>query len=473
MSVRLAALSLLLAGPAVGAAPKLPAQGLAALTALEAVYQRHKALVSRLDAILADCARGRLAFQTAADPASRLASWEAACAPVPPLILEERPLWEEYQVGFKRIERATFVRQIGLARRGGDQDPDPAGLLHGTLDHNTKAHASRTKALSTAAWEVRELHTAAARLRTEQAKSKQLRALLGLLAAATAALWFASRRRKAAPPGLAAPSAPSPKVVAGNFELKGLIGRGAMGEVYEAFDRTLGRRAALKRLRPELLASPEDLELLLAEARTVAALKHPNIVAIHSVERDAGQVYLAFEFIDGSSLAQAIDGRRLGWSEALGIFKACCAALRYAHSQRVIHRDLKPANVMLGRDGAVKVMDFGIAYTAQRSISRLTRAAAWGTPPYMAPEQELGGVSAGVDLFALSVCFYETLTGELPFKGPNFLAQKREALFLPVSGLVRGLPAGVDAFFKTALAPEPSKRYSSAAALSAAAEAAP
>ncbi|MBI3298678.1 MAG: serine/threonine protein kinase [Elusimicrobia bacterium] len=155
-----------------------------------------------------------------------------------------------------------------------------------------------------------------------------------------------------------------------------------------------------------------------------------------------------------------------------GYSRTCCAALRYAHEKRIVHRDLKPANVMVARDGTVKVMDFGIAYTAQKSISRLTRAAAWGTPPYMAPEQELGGVSAGVDLFALSVCFYEMLTGELPFKGPNFLAQKREGLYLAASGLVPGLPAGVDAFFKTALAPEPSKRYPTAASLCAAAEAA-
>jgi serine/threonine-protein kinase len=240
-------------------------------------------------------------------------------------------------------------------------------------------------------------------------------------------------------------------IIAGNIEVKGLIGRGAMGEVYEGLDRTLGRRVALKRLRSELLASPSDLERLLAEARVVASLKHPNLVAIYSVERDAGQVYLAFEFVDGTTLARTLEERhRLDWSEALRIFRAGCDAVSYAHSQRIIHRDLKPANIMLARSGEVKVMDFGIAHEARKSISRLTRAAAWGTPPYMAPEQELGGVAAGVDLFALSVCLYEMLTGELPFKGPNFLAQKREGLFLPASGRVPALPKGIDAFFTAA-----------------------
>ena len=201
----------------------------------------------------------------------------------------------------------------------------------------------------------------------------------------------------------------------------------------------------------------------------MAGLKHPNLVAIYSVEKDAGQVYLAMEFVDGVSLQRRLDAeRRLPWPEALRVARGVGAALDYAHGMKVVHRDLKPANVMLSAKGEVKVTDFGIAYQAAKSVSRLTRAPVCGTPPYMAPEQELGGVSAAVDLYALSVCLYEMLTGELPFKGPNFLAQKREALWTPPSRITAGLPAGMDGLFAVALAPEPSRRFKTAADLLAA-----
>ena len=283
-------------------------------------------------------------------------------------------------------------------------------------------------------------------------------------------LYYAAGRPPPAAVLAPAPDAPSlPQSVAGNFEIIGLVGRGSMGEVYEAVDKTLGRRSALKRLRGELLQDPQELERLLNEARVMAALKHPNMVAIYSVEKDAGQVYLAMEFVAGRTLGQRLEAeRRLPWAEALRILEGAGAAIDYAHEQKVIHRDLKPANIMLTEAGQVKVMDFGIAYQAAKSVSRLTRAPSWGTPPYMAPEQEMGGVSRAVDIFALSVCLYEMLTGELPFMGPNFLAQKREALWAAPSGLVPGLPQGIDGVFAAALAPEPSRRFVSAAALVAA-----
>ena len=260
-----------------------------------------------------------------------------------------------------------------------------------------------------------------------------------------------------------------PKTVAGNLDVLGLLGSGAMGEVYEAVDTSLNRRAALKRLSPSVMSDPAALESILREARLMAALKHPNLVAIYSVEKEAGQVFLVLEFVDGMSLQRRLDAEtRLPWPEALRIARGVGAALDYAHERRVIHRDLKPSNVMLSKKGEVKVMDFGIAHQAAKSVSRLTRAPAWGTPAYMAPEQELGGVSAAVDLYSLAVCLYEMLTGELPFKGPNFLAQKRESLWTPPSRLVGGLPAGVDGVFAAALAPEPSRRFKDAAALLAA-----
>lgn len=275
-----------------------------------------------------------------------------------------------------------------------------------------------------------------------------------------------------AAPALPPPTTPFPPAVAGNFTIVRVLGRGSMGEVYEALDLTLNRRTALKRLRAELLENPAELERLLTEARVMAALKHPNMVAIYGVERDAGQVYLALEYVDGGTLAVRLASeRRLPWAEALRVLESAAAAVDYCHGHKVIHRDIKPANIMLSSSGEVKVTDFSIAYRAAQSVSRLTRQPSWGTPPYMSPEQELGELSASADVFALGVCFYEMLTGELPFIGPNFLAQKREAAYAPPRRLVADLPRGADELFALALAAEPTKRFRTAGALAAAARA--
>ncbi|MBI3298672.1 MAG: serine/threonine protein kinase [Elusimicrobia bacterium] len=470
---------LLLGGLAAGARATAPAEKAnrererVQVEALDVVYERHKDVLRELNRLIAAMRREREGFQAAPERA-RLERWALLVSSSHALVPLEERLWREHHAGMKLVELTAVARVIGRLDRGEPPIQNTSGPMLQTQNHDElmrSAHnryhdaLKRETVVFQAAWEQR----LAEDLRAAAVASWRRRLFAAAAAALAAALSWLALRRASPAPGQAAPAA---RLIAENLEVKGIIGRGAMGEVYEAFDRTLGRRVALKRLRAELLASPADLELLLAEARTVASLRHPGLVAIHSVERDTGQVYLAFEFVEGRTLAAFLAERgRLEWSEALRVFKACCAALAYAHSRRVVHRDLKPANIMVASDGAVKVMDFGIAYTAQKSISRLTRAAAWGTPPYMAPEQELGGVSAAVDLYSLSVCFYEMLTGELPFKGPNFLAQKREELYAPPAGLIDGLPAGIDAFFKTALAPEPSRRFATAEALAAAAEA--
>ncbi|MBI3298674.1 MAG: serine/threonine protein kinase [Elusimicrobia bacterium] len=464
-----AALTLLLAVPALGADAGPPALG----QEMQAIQRRHQDVARALEQTLAEIVRERRTYEAAPDDAA-FAAWRDAVGHAQPLSVSLKTLAGSYRAGLMRLEVSHLAGAIGSAAPGRPRARPPPAEMSGVFTAWGEIDAAGDRLIQRfrneqAVYEkAQAAHPDAQRRRRRVAALRRL-APAGAAAAAAALLWVWRRKPMAVP--VAVPLAS--QVIAGNIELKGLIGRGAMGEVYEGLDKTLNRRVALKRLRPELLANPEDLELLLTEARTVAALKHPNIVAIRSVERHGGQVYLAFEFVDGSSLARILEERRrLDWAEALRVFKACCAALLCAHEKRIVHRDLKPANVMIARDGTVKVMDFGIAYTAQKSISRLTRAAAWGTPPYMAPEQELGGVSAAVDLFALSVCLYEMLTGELPFKGPNFLAQKREAYYRPVGELVPGLAPGVDAFFRTALAPEPSRRYPSAAALAAAAEAA-
>jgi serine/threonine-protein kinase len=242
-----------------------------------------------------------------------------------------------------------------------------------------------------------------------------------------------------------------------------------MGVVYEATDTALNRKVAVKRLRGELRENPREYELFLAEARLVASLRHANIVEIHSIVDAGGELCLVFELVAGNPLHRILQRTpRLGLPTARGLIAQIGAALDYAHGQRVIHRDLKPANVMVTAEGAVKVMDFGLAHQAQQTVARQTRAESWGTPPYMAPEQEMGTVSRESDLYSLAVLLYEALTGSLPFPGPNYLAQKRELAFVPASRAAPGLPPGLDAVFARALHPDPARRYHSAAEFSAA-----
>ncbi|MFH1726404.1 MAG: protein kinase [Elusimicrobiota bacterium] len=263
-----------------------------------------------------------------------------------------------------------------------------------------------------------------------------------------------------APAGDEGGDPPRADILGGNFRIESEIGRGGMGIVYAATDLTLQRRVAIKRMRQEILQNQRELKLFLAEARLVASLRHPNVVEILSIVRESGQLFLVFEFVPGRSLQQLVaDTGRLPYRQARVILRQIARGLDYAHSRKVIHRDLKPSNIMIDDNGNAKIMDFGIAHQAKKTVARLTRAEVWGTPEYMAPEQELGSISKESDLYALGVCFYEMVTGVPPFEGPNFLAQKRQMVFSPPSKRVDGLPGRVDALLRRALNVDPSQRF--------------
>lgn len=286
-----------------------------------------------------------------------------------------------------------------------------------------------------------------------------------------AAVWFWRFRKSRSRPGT--DTLPlgddTGNLLAGTYRVDREVGHGAMGVVYEALDMALNRRVALKRVRDELRDNPRELKMLLGEAQTVAALKHPCIVEIFNVLQDRGEVYLVFEFVDGATLSAILAQRgRLTLEQTVGVAAQIASAVDFAHSQKVIHRDLKPANVMVGRDGRTKVMDFGIAHQAQDSVARLASARSWGTPAYMAPEQELGQVSKAADIFAVAACCYEMLTGALPFPGPDFLAQKQQGRFTPACAAVPALPPHVDEALRRGLAAAPQARFISATALVAA-----
>lgn len=239
------------------------------------------------------------------------------------------------------------------------------------------------------------------------------------------------------------------------------IGVGGMGVVYEATDRSLERRVAVKRMREEVRADPQDRRRFVNEAKTVAQLRHPSIVDIYAIVEDGAEVYLVFEYVEGRTLLDELRaGGPMDLPRAAGVLREMAAAVSHAHARGVIHRDLKPSNVMLTPDGRVKVMDFGVARQAKDAATRYTNTVV-GTPPYMAPEQEQGAVRRESDVYALGICLYEMTTGRLPFTGSGaaMLLDKLNAKMIPPSRRVPGLPPGLDEVVARALAPDPDKRF--------------
>jgi eukaryotic-like serine/threonine-protein kinase len=236
-----------------------------------------------------------------------------------------------------------------------------------------------------------------------------------------------------------------------------------MGMVFEGTDRSLGRRVAIKKMRDEIKNSPRDRERFVLEAKTVAALHHPGIVDIYAIAEDGAEVYLVFEFVEGTTVSERLQKEgRLAPAEAARIVRSAAEALAYAHGRGVVHRDMKPSNVMVDGRGAVKVMDFGIARMAKDAMTRYSMTnTVVGTPPYMAPEQEQGVVRKESDAYALAVCAYEMLTGRLPFigVGAGMLMNKINMSFVAPSRAAAGLPEALDAVFAKAFQADPEKRH--------------
>lgn len=201
------------------------------------------------------------------------------------------------------------------------------------------------------------------------------------------------------------------------YDIEGLIGKGGMGAVFRARQKSLDRVVALK-----VLIEPETdagfAERFQREARTLASLSHPGIVAVHDFGRAGDHWYLSMELVEGTDLRRVIDGRAITPREALEIVSQVCEALQFAHDKGVVHRDIKPGNVLLDAQGQVKITDFGLAkMLGVRPAPALTRATqVMGTPNYMAPEQWETPLEVDhrADIYSLGVVLYELLTGELP-----------------------------------------------------------
>jgi serine/threonine-protein kinase len=209
----------------------------------------------------------------------------------------------------------------------------------------------------------------------------------------------------------------------GRYEILDKLGEGAMGVVYRARDASLGRVVALKMLSADLGAEEELHQRFQREAEAIGRLSHPNIVTVYDVGEAAGQLYMAMELLEGDDLRSLIEKRAsIALADRVRILIQICAGLAYAHSRGVVHRDIKPANIMVGSDGRVKILDFGLARVSARStITR--RGVILGNPDYMAPEQAMGkGVDRRSDVFSAGAVFYEFLTLEKPFKGKTLHA---------------------------------------------------
>jgi hypothetical protein len=263
-------------------------------------------------------------------------------------------------------------------------------------------------------------------------------------------------------------------VFLGRYQVVEALGSGAMGSVFRGWDPRLQRPVALKTIHLENELEPERrkdlLDTLLREAVALARLSHPNVVPIFDLEDAPEGAFIAMEYVDGLNLEKLLARRgRLTPEEAVLVGAAIARGLSAAHEQEIVHRDVKPANVLLGRNGAIKVMDFGIAgFLAGAAEEGDT---IFGTPGYLPPESLLGhGHGKPGDLFALGVLLYRCVSGVMPFAGSEPEDVLRATLFgapKPLSERVSKLPPELDSLVLHLLDRDPSRRPSNAAAVAA------
>jgi eukaryotic-like serine/threonine-protein kinase len=225
---------------------------------------------------------------------------------------------------------------------------------------------------------------------------------------------------------LAAPGAVVPRLASfGDYEVIGELGRGGMGVVYKARHLKFQRLVALKMILAGQHAGAQREARFLAEARAVARLQHPNIVQVHEIGEHEGMPYFSLEFVEGGSLAERLKGPPLSDKEAAHLVEMLARAVQHAHERDIVHRDLKPANVLLTRDGAPKIADFGLARFLGADGGQTASGDVIGTASYMAPEQAEGNikdVGPTADVYSLGAILYELLTGRPPFSAATLLA---------------------------------------------------
>jgi serine/threonine-protein kinase len=254
---------------------------------------------------------------------------------------------------------------------------------------------------------------------------------------------------------------PVPETLAGRYELRGLLGHGGMGDVYDAWDTRLERPIAVKVLRSDLAAATDIRLRFESEARTAATINHPNVVAVHDSGEDSGQPYIVMERLPGRTLADEIAEGPIPPNRIRSVLVDVLAAVGAAHRAGVLHRDIKPGNVLFTATGGVKVTDFGIAKTAESN--QTATGEVLGTVAYLSPDR-IEGTPAAVtdDLYAVGVMGYEMVAGFRPFGGDNLLSVARAILHHDATPL-RALTSSADPVLvetvERAMSPDPAARF--------------
>jgi serine/threonine-protein kinase len=252
------------------------------------------------------------------------------------------------------------------------------------------------------------------------------------------------------------------KVLDGRYRIESRIARGGMATVYLGKDLKLDRTLAVKVMHPALAQDDDFVHRFIGEAKSAAALSHPNVVAVYDQGTDGPHVFLAMEYVPGRTLRELLDERgRLGPRQALEIMQPVLAALGAAHRSGLVHRDVKPENVLLMADGQVKVADFGLA-RAETASKQTKTGMIIGTVGYLAPEQVLSGhADVRSDVYAAGIMLFELLTGRQPYAGDTPLAvaykHVNEVVPLP-SSLLPGIPPQLDALIAAATSRDPVRR---------------
>jgi serine/threonine-protein kinase len=261
----------------------------------------------------------------------------------------------------------------------------------------------------------------------------------------------------------------------GKYQITEVLGKGAMGIVYKAFDPNIRRTVALKTIRKELIDDDERAASMLArfknEAQAAGRLSHPGIVSVYEYGEEGELAYIAMEYVQGNALREYFNrGTRFEDRDAVSIMAQLLDALAYAHEQGVYHRDIKPANLIVMTNGRLKVADFGIARIDSSNLTQI--GAIMGTPGYMAPEQYAGSdVDWRADVFSAGVVFYQLLTGVKPFAGSaESIAYKVCYETPPTPSQVdpERIPAKYDTVVMRAMTKKPEARFATAQAFRAA-----
>lgn len=251
--------------------------------------------------------------------------------------------------------------------------------------------------------------------------------------------------------------------VVGNFQILELLGQGGIGAVYAGIDRMLGRPVAIKLLRPELSHDTRFVDRFRSEAASLARLNHPNITTLYTLHTEGQELMMIIELVEGRTLEDLLQASgRLSPEECLALAAQATEGFAYAHRMGVVHRDIKPANLMVTGDGALKIMDFGIARI--RGSQRMTRTGhIIGTLAYMAPEQIQGHEGdERSDIYSLAIVLYELLSGDPPFIADSeyqLIRAQVEEEPRALGERITGLNPAIDAAVMRALAKEPGARF--------------